>query len=204
MSKTRLPRGNAGAEWSTGWIEAARNGDGAALGRAMEAERPYLRRYARTILPVELQGNLGASDLVQQTFLNAKRHFSKFRGRTRGEWREWLRVTLGRVLAARERRLSHRLDAGDLLDSGRPHPVDPGPSPSQDAIRKEGLRDLLHALTQLTDEYRQVILLHHVHKLSFEEIAVRLGKSSADAVRKIHSRAILKLKAILGSGDDSR
>src|SRR5207302_252652 len=113
----------------------------------------------------------------------AKRNLAKFRGRSRAEWRGWLRVILQHVLDARQRRLANGNGAfgGDASGRGRPDPIDPGPTPQREAIRWERMRVLHQALEQLSDGYRQVIVLHHVDKLSFEEIARRLSKPSADA-----------------------
>ena len=68
-------------------------------------------------------------------------------------------------------------------------------------VRQRRLRQaraLQDALAQLPDDYRQVITLRHQEQRSFEEIGILLGRSS-EAVRKLWSRAIERLKQELGA-----
>ena len=60
-------------------IIEARNGGDAALGPLLELYRNYLRLLARIEIGRKLQGKLDASDLVQDTFLEAHRNFYLFR-----------------------------------------------------------------------------------------------------------------------------
>src|SRR5947199_10526972 len=79
-------------------LEEARSGDAVALGRLLEQYRHYLALLARLQIGRRLQGKVDASDLVQETFLDAHRHFPQFRGTTEGEFVSWLRQILaGRV-----------------------------------------------------------------------------------------------------------
>src|SRR5437870_3788558 len=63
-------------------------------GRMLEGCRQYLLMLANEVIGPELQAKLGASDLVQDTFLEAQRHIDTFRGRTTAELRAWLRAIL--------------------------------------------------------------------------------------------------------------
>ena len=56
--------------------------------------RQYLLMIANEVIGPELQAKLGASDLVQETFVEAHRHLAAFRGKTEGELRAWLRRIL--------------------------------------------------------------------------------------------------------------
>src|SRR5262245_33601578 len=76
------------------WLAAARDGSRDALGKALEACRRYLLDVARHELDVSLQAKGGASDLVQDTFLEAQRAFDRFHGNSGGELRTWLRRLL--------------------------------------------------------------------------------------------------------------
>jgi hypothetical protein len=62
------------------WIEAARRGSGDALGQVLAYCQQYLLALADHELTPDLQAKLGASDLVQDTFLEALRDFGKFQG----------------------------------------------------------------------------------------------------------------------------
>ena len=85
-------------------IEAARQGDPDGLGRALELFRDYLLLVANQELEPELKAKLGASDLVQETFLGAQRDLASFRGQSEAEWRLWLRGILVHLLANHRRR----------------------------------------------------------------------------------------------------
>src|SRR6516164_8048548 len=80
-------------------LSAARTGSAEALGEALEACRGYLLLIARRELGPDLQAKAGASDLVQQTFLEAQRDFAGFHGDTKAELLAWLRRLLLNNLA---------------------------------------------------------------------------------------------------------
>src|SRR5262245_64412820 len=56
--------------------------------------RNYLTVLARAQVEKRLQAKVDASDLVQQTLLEAYRDFRNFRGGTEAEWLAWLRRIL--------------------------------------------------------------------------------------------------------------
>ena len=76
------------------WLPAARQGSREALGQALQACRNYLLLVASKELDPELQAKGGASDLVQQTFLEAQCDFARFQGSSEDELLAWLRRLL--------------------------------------------------------------------------------------------------------------
>src|SRR5713101_4798970 len=109
-------------------VRQAQAGSGAALGQLLEQYRRYLLLLARLQIGRRLQGKVDAADLVQETFLDAHRHFAQFRGTTEAEVTSWLRQILATNLAnlvrhylgtrRRDVRLEREL-AGELEDSSR-------------------------------------------------------------------------------------
>ncbi|MHC4732412.1 MAG: protein kinase domain-containing protein, partial [Planctomycetota bacterium] len=87
----------ASAQGAATLLQAARRGDESAFGRLLEAYRDYLRLLARLEVGQRLQAKIDASDLVQETFLQASRAFDEFRGQTERELLVWLR----KILASR-------------------------------------------------------------------------------------------------------
>src|SRR5262249_59553636 len=81
------------------WLPAARAGSREALGQALEECRGYLLLLAQRELDPALQPKGGASDLVQQTFLEAQKDFDRFQGDSEAEWLAWLRRLLLNNLA---------------------------------------------------------------------------------------------------------
>ena len=106
------------------WLPAARSGSRKALGEALEACRAYLLVVAQRELDPQLRAKAGASDLVQQTFLEAQRDFPQFQGESEAELLAWLRQvllnnlsTFTRSYRATEKR---RVDREVALDANGP------------------------------------------------------------------------------------
>lgn len=189
------------------WLAAARNGSMEALGQVLEACRGYLLGIAERRLGAELRSKGGASDLVQQTFLDAQCQFARFQGESEKELLAWLRQILLHNLAHFQRRYR----ATGKRDLGREVPLadeasstDGGadlamqtPSPSERAIAHEEAEAVQRALQHLSEEYRQVLMLRHQEQMTFEEIGQRFGRSTSGA-RALWLRAVERLNEELG------
>jgi RNA polymerase sigma-70 factor (ECF subfamily) len=190
-------------------LQQARSGDQSVLGAVLERYRRYLTLLARVEIGRRLQSKLDASDLVQDTFLAAHRHFDRFEGSQEGQFLCWLRQILAGTLANQLRRylgtqardvrleesLAERLDQSSASLAGAlPAPIS---SPSQQATRREQSVLLADALATLTDDYREVIVLRHLEGLTFPEVAQRMGRS-VDSVEKLWLRGLRKLRLALG------
>ena len=66
-------------------IQAARAGSREALGNALETYRNYLLLIAERELGDDLRAKGGASDLVQEAFLEAHKDFARFQGETEAD-----------------------------------------------------------------------------------------------------------------------
>jgi RNA polymerase sigma-70 factor (ECF subfamily) len=189
-------------------VAAARAGSSEALGTLLEKFRQYLLLVANERLTPELRPKAGASDLVQDTLLEAQRDFGQFHGRSPEEVLAWLRQILVNNLANFERRY-RGTDKRDVarefpLDASDPDSAPAGqlaaytPSPSSDAIRREEEAAVLAALDRLPQRYRQVIHWRHKENHSFEEIGDLLHRSP-DAARMLWFRAVRHLQKELGA-----
>jgi RNA polymerase sigma-70 factor (ECF subfamily) len=193
-------------------LERARAGDREVLGRALESCRDYLLLIAARGLDADLIAKGGPSDIVQDTLLGAYRDFDAFSGCSRDELLAWLRKILQNNLAVhrrryrgtRKRQVSLEIPTGGssgsaafdglLCDSA---------TPGTAAIRREQSAGLLAALERIPEDYRRVVVLHQYERLTFEEIGERLGRS-ADAIRKLWSRALFRLTEEIGTAHDPR
>lgn len=193
-------------------LQQAKAGSGECLGQLLEAYRHYLRLLSRMEIGQRLQGKADASDLVQETFLEAHRHFPQFQGNGEREFIAWLRRILAGNLAnllrrylgtqGRDIRLEQDL-VGHLANSSRAIDlslVAAISSPSQQASRREQAVLLADALARLSPDYREVIILRHLEGCTFPEVARRMERS-LDSVEKLWLRALAKLKASMR--DDS-
>ncbi len=183
----------------------AQRGDTAALGRLLEAYRPYLTLLARVQIGRRLRGKAGASDVVQDAFLCAHRDFGAFRGETEREFLAWLRQVLASVLAnfirryqgakRRDVRLERQLaveleESSQALDRAL---IAPQGAPHHQAERREQAVLLAEALNRLTDDDRELLVLRHLEGLTFPEVAKRMGRT-LDSVKKRWPRALVRLR----------
>jgi RNA polymerase sigma-70 factor (ECF subfamily) len=194
-------------------LAAARAGSREALGQALEGLRGYLLLLAQEDLDPALRAKGGASDLVQETFLEAQRDFPHFQGNSEEELRAWLRQLLRHNLADFTRRYratgKRGIDREQALEPGGSSAVPgaglaaPEPSPSRLAVAQEQAEALRQAVERLPEDYRQVLRLRHQEKLSFEEIARQMGRS-APAVRQLWSRAVRRVRLELENNDRAK
>src|SRR6185369_13118845 len=73
-----------------------------------------------------------------------------------------------------------------------------GSTPSAQAARREQVVLLADALERLPEDHREVILLRNMHRLPFEEVAQRMGRTSG-AVRMLWARALERLGRQMGA-----
>jgi RNA polymerase sigma-70 factor (ECF subfamily) len=186
----------------------AKAGERAALGQLLQHYRNYLKLLARVGIDRRLQNKVDPSDVVQETFLEAHRDFPNFRGVGEPELAAWLRQILAHNLAnivrkyagtqARDVRLEQQLQAELDRSSQGWHPglVARSSSPSDKAVRREQMVLIANALAQLSPDYREVLVLRHLHGLSFPDVAERMGRT-VTAVTKLWVRALGRLKGVL-------
>jgi RNA polymerase sigma-70 factor, ECF subfamily len=188
-------------------IEQARHEEPGALDRLLESYRNYLRLLARTGLDASLQGKADPSDFVQETFFKASLHFGQFRGTNDAELAGWLRQILARCLAdfvrrhRTGRRRAGREQSLDQLLNRSSEAMErilatEGSSPSASAHRRDLGVVLSDALAQLSDDYRDVIVLHHLEGLDWDEVGKHMGRSTG-AVRMLWTRALKQLRPLI-------
>jgi RNA polymerase sigma-70 factor (ECF subfamily) len=165
--------------------------------RGLERFRSYLLLLARVRLDPIVRAKVGASDVVQQTLLEAHRDLAQFRGRTAGEQAAWLRHILARNLANVLRDLRR-----DKRDVAREQPLQAAldesasrlelwlaaeqSSPSQQAERHERAVRLAEALATLPENQREAVVWRHWHGCSLVEIGERLGCTTAAVTGLLH------------------
>jgi RNA polymerase sigma-70 factor (ECF subfamily) len=190
-------------------IDGARQGDAQCRDQLFELCRSYLGFAARAQVESWLKRKVDASDLVQQTLLEAFRDFDRFKGGTEQEWLAWLRRILAhnvsdfirRYRGTAKRQVRREVSFRDLSDTGlmhgAPEPVAPGGTPSQEFLRVESELRVAAALAQLPPDYQEVIVLRNLQRLAFDEVAEQMGRSRP-AVQMLWMRAIKKLQEALG------
>jgi RNA polymerase sigma-70 factor (ECF subfamily) len=169
--------------------------------------RDYLLLLARSQLDPRLQPKLDASDVVQQTLLEAHRCAGQFRGTTSGELAAWLRQILARNLAnavrdlnrqkrdaSREQSLEQLIEASSArLEAWL---AGPSSSPAEVAERNEEVLRLATALAELPEPQRVAVELRHLRGWSLNEIAASMERSPAAVAGLLH-RGLAALRARL-------
>jgi RNA polymerase sigma-70 factor (ECF subfamily) len=181
--------------------------------RPLEGYRDYLRLLARLQLDHRLQAKLDASDIVQQTLLQAHQSRAQFRGESDAEWLAWLRAILANTLAAAGRRFDTRareldrersLEVGVEQSSSRLECLLAADqtSPSERAVRCEELLRLASAMARLPEEQRRVVELHHLKGLPVVEVAEQMGRTRP-AVVGLLFRGLKKLREHLRDQEEA-
>ena len=196
---------------TVGWIaliQAARDGDDAALNEIWRELRTYLLIFADQRLDEGLRGKLDASDVVQQSLLEAHRDFSEFRGQNESELKSWISRLVVHNLsdAGRRFRQSQQRDVAKevTLSAETELTVARKESSASSIVRRRETDDeLLRAVAELPERSQQIVELRHRLGLSHTEIGRELGMTEA-AARKLWSRIVEELQERLASGNVER
>jgi RNA polymerase sigma-70 factor (ECF subfamily) len=188
-----------------------RKGRNQRLGELLELYRNYLKLLARTQVDLHLRRRADASDLVQETFLDACRDFAQFRGSSEAELLAWLRKILiynvaklvQRQVLAKKRDIRRNVSLDGHIaalnkSSARFEAALAGRSstPSAQAQRRERAAVVADYLAQLPPDYREVIVLRNLEGLAFADVARRMDRSPG-AVRILWVRALNQLRKLL-------
>jgi RNA polymerase sigma-70 factor, ECF subfamily len=153
-----------------------------------------------------LKGPLSASDIIQQTIIEADRAFGTCPAETERGLFRWLRkIFLHNVIdVGRRRRLPVQPIRPPHQDSddrdGRDPPAD-DTRPSERAVRNERECRLRQALSELPERQRLAVTLHILEGRSGKEVAARLGCTPSAAAGLV-KRGVNALREKLGQ--DSR
>jgi RNA polymerase sigma-70 factor (ECF subfamily) len=150
--------------------------------RAIIAELPRLRRYARAMLG----DRAAADDLVQDTLERAWSRFAQWRAGS--DLRAWLFGIMHNLRVDQLRRGS--LPTHSLDDDACEVPTRPTQSDRLEVM------DLEAALRQLPDDQREVLLLVALEEMSYDEIAVALGIPIGTVMSRL-SRGRERLRQIM-------
>jgi len=184
---------NEGAGDLTSTIELLdryKRGDNEAVSLLVERSLPPLKRWARGRLPDWARSLAETQDLVQDAVIRAIPHLKHFEARHPGALQAYLRQAIANHIRDEIRKVNSRPPIGGDLPESK---VDPGPSPLERAIGRERLDRYDAALAKLRPVEREAIVARLELQQSYEEVALALGKPSADAARMLVARAVKNL-----------
>lgn len=187
-------------------IAQARAGQTGAMGELLEAQRATLVARAERQLGLLLHRRMSASDVVQQSFVEALRAFPQFRGSSGPEFAAWLSRILEHHLEHAVR--DHTTVAKRSIAREQPLPVaGPGesqvlggeefaaaiPSPSTRAMEQEQADLVAQLLADLPLDQQTAVRLRY-EGMPLAEIAARLGRSTS-AVASLIKRGMHELRS---------
>jgi RNA polymerase sigma-70 factor (ECF subfamily) len=191
-------------------LDAARNGDEAALAVLVERHRDRLERTVRLRMDRRLQGRVDPADVVQDAYLAVRSKFSQYSADPHLPFFLWLRLEVGQKLVD-----LHRFHLGtQMRDAGQEVSLHHGALPqvtslslaehllgklttaSHAAMRVELKLRVQEALNSMDPHDREVLILRHFEELSNAEAAQVLGIKPSAAVNR-YVRAIKRLKDVL-------
>ncbi|QEG21440.1 sigma-70 family RNA polymerase sigma factor [Mariniblastus fucicola] len=177
--------------------------------------RDRLKRMVGLRMNQKLQGRLDASDVIQDTFVEASRALEGYLDNPKISVFMWLRRLAGEKLIQ-----AHRKHLGaEKRTANREQPMFAGvpaatsqvvaiqlsgklTSPSNAAQKREDKDELMDALDQMGEIDREILMLRHFEQLSNHETAEVVG-ISYEAVKKRYIRALDKLRTIMTKASDS-
>jgi RNA polymerase sigma-70 factor (ECF subfamily) len=170
----------------------------------VERYRQYLVMLADRQLDSRLRGKLDASDVVQQTLLEAHQNREQFRGAHEAELVAWLRKILAHNLldamrglrrekrdVAREQSINAAIEQSSVRLEG--WLADEQSTPSQKLVRQEEAIRLADTMARLPDAQREALILKNWHSWTVAEIAQHMGRTSA-AVAGLLKRGLKQLR----------
>jgi RNA polymerase sigma-70 factor (ECF subfamily) len=161
-------------------LDRAAAGDGAALDELFRRHRATAFRVAYRLLGNEAD----ALDAVQDGFVNALKHLSRFGGRS--SFKTWLLRVVSNAaldLGRHRQRRDARVGAGPALEEATVFAPD---SPADAGLERADLRVRLEAaLAAIPEAQRQTFVLHADGGLSYREVADALGISIGTVMSRL-------------------
>jgi RNA polymerase sigma factor (sigma-70 family) len=189
MQEMGLPDRPVGMLSTIDLLERFKKGDEDAVSLLVERSIPPLQRWARGRLPPWARSLAETQDLVQNAVLRALPHLKTFEARHPGALQAYLRQAVDNHIRDEIRKVKVRPTPAELSENQ----PDEGPSPLERAIGAESLERYEAALKKLRPVDREAIIARVELQQSYDEIAIALGKPSADAARMAVVRALRNL-----------
>ena len=168
-----------------------RQGDRLSRERLIARYLPALQRWAHGRLPGYARGADLTDDLVQETLLRALTHLDEFEMRHPGAFLAYLRQILLNQVRDRIRKAQRRPGMEPLSEDE----VDLAPSPLEVTIGREKLEAFEMALSRLSPEEQEAVVLRIEMGFTHEQVAQAIGSPSANAARMLVARALVRVAA---------
>ena len=182
-------------------IQQACDGDDVALGQIVSQVQSYLLFVANGSLNQQIRSKISASDIVQQSMLEAHQSIDRFNGSSETEIRAWLkRILIGNLVdSTRHYKKAARRNTDREISIEKlavPLAQPDSQTASWYVSRKETKEQLLEEVNRLPERQRYVVEARHRLGQSYQEIASSMEITEV-AVRKLWSRGVQRLKEVM-------
>jgi RNA polymerase sigma-70 factor, ECF subfamily len=187
-------------------VTLAKEGDKLAIERLCRIYGERVRRIIRLRIDRKLRSKIDSVDVVQDALILAMGGLKDFTYKNEGDFLRWLsKIAENRLHDILDKfytekrdirreipfkKVENNTEEGSFIAA---EPLDTT-TPSVLLFKKEQLDKLERAIDDLKPDYREVIYLSRIERLSNAEIAEKLGKSKG-AVAMLLSRALVALTA---------
>lgn len=173
-------------------VRAYKEGDRQALAELLGRKEGRLLLWIRGFLGKRRQ-RIDPQDILQEVNLHVVSNLHRFEDRFTGAFARWMEgVAKNKIRNALRKKREEALDLA-RCETGRRMLERKGETPSESTSRREARENLLAALRSLPDSQKIVLWLRDYEQLSFEEIARKMAKPSAEAAAKFYWRSVEKL-----------
>ena len=186
-------------------LARARSGDRFAFDSLFERYSDALHRFVGMRLDSRVRTRVAASDIVQDTQLEAFRRFVDYCERKPMPFHLWLQKTAyERLLNVRrdhvetaKRAVGREQQPPDESSVLLANQLPDGMASPSECVAKLEYREMVAAKIQsMNDDDRDVLLMRHVDGMTHQDIASLLGIEHA-AARKRYARALVRLETLL-------
>lgn len=184
------------------WISRLQTGDTDTFGEFFQLHRPRLRRMIEWRMDGRLNDRIDVSDVLQETYVDARRRLTQYLRKPRVPTYVWLRGLayerllrlqrrhLGAKCRAVQRQVGLPAESSAILAQRLSGSLS---TPSRAVMRKELQMRVQAAVASLKEMDREIILMRHFEDMSNSEVAQELGLSDSAASMR-YGRAIFRLK----------
>ena len=184
---------------TTALLDRVAAGDVVALGHLLNLHRPYLKRVIDMRMDPALRARVDASDVVQETQVEIAKDIEKFIQQRPTSFRIWIRRKGLDHLADQRRRHIRTMKRSVLVEQNISDVSSIAiarklfsKSPSKILGQIELREQVYRLIDQLSDIYREVLVLRHAEELTNAEVADLL-EIDPNTARQRYGRAIHKL-----------
>lgn len=191
-------------------LNRAKTGDESAIGDLLDLHRERLLKMIQTRLNPRIRKRVDASDVMQESYLEAVKRLPEYLNGPQAPFFLWLRQITGyKIIDVHRRHLATQGRNADLevghVDRGWPKAtsvclatqvIDHLTTPSQILVKQETRAALQEAINGMNPNDREILALRHFEELTNEEAASEMGITPAAASKRF-VRALQRLHGIL-------